>query len=118
LERARSYVADLLGAPPAGLWPSEGAVSDEALSLAAQAGFRWAASDNGVLSRTLNRPASPAETYRPYLWRHEGRELLMIFRDHFLSDLVGFVYSRMAPGEAARDLLEAHSEFLRLTRAP
>ena len=106
LEKARDYITRLFGSPPAGLWPSEGAVSDEALALAAQAGFRWSASDNGVLSRTLGRPAGPAETYRPYRWKQEGNELLMIFRDHFLSDLVGFVYSRMAPAEAARDLLE------------
>jgi alpha-amylase/alpha-mannosidase (GH57 family) len=106
LEKARDYITGLFGSAPAGLWPSEGAVSDEALSLAAQAGFRWSASDNGVLSRTLGRPAGPTETYRPYLWRQDGRELLMIFRDHFLSDLVGFVYSRMAAAEAARDLLD------------
>jgi hypothetical protein len=29
----------------------------------------------------------------------------MVFRDHFLSDLVGFVYSRMGAAEAAADLL-------------
>src|SRR5207247_5742483 len=48
LGRAREYMLRMLGVSPAGLWPSEGSVSDEALALTAKAGFRWTASDNGV----------------------------------------------------------------------
>ncbi len=105
LDRAYSYVEKTFGVAPAGLWPSEGSVSDEALSLAADAGFRWAATDNGVLARTLNRDAGADVTYRPYRWKRQGRELGMIFRDHLLSDLIGFVYSGMNPQEAANDFL-------------
>ena len=105
LERARQYCADRLGAAPAGLWPSEGSVSDEALSIAADTGFRWAATDNGVLSRTLGHEAGVADTYRPYVWRQGGRQISMIFRDHYLSDLIGFVYSRLGAAEAAADFL-------------
>ena len=57
LERARTYMQDMLGVMPTGLWPSEGSVSDEALAMAAGCGFKWAASDNGVLSRTLGKAA-------------------------------------------------------------
>ncbi len=89
-----------------GLWPSEGSVSDEALAIAAEAGFTWAGSDNGVLSRTLQRTAGVEDTYRPYRWRREGREITLVFRDHYLSDLIGFVYQRVAAAEAARDFLE------------
>ncbi len=74
-------------------------------AIAAELGFRWAATDNGVLARTLGSHAGVAETYRPYVWRRDGREIRMVFRDHFLSDLVGFVYSRMGAAEAAADLL-------------
>ena len=105
LERARVYIEDTFGVPPAGLWPSEGSVSDEALTLAADAGFTWAATDNGVLARTLNRTAGADVTYRPYQWDRQGRKLGMIFRDHLLSDLIGFVYSGMDPNEAAQDFL-------------
>ncbi|MBM3747358.1 MAG: glycoside hydrolase [Acidobacteria bacterium] len=105
LERARIYMADRFGAAPAGLWPSEGSVSDEALGLAAEAGFRWAATDNGVLARTLGHAAGVEETYRPHVWRHGGREMRMLFRDHALSDLIGFVYARLGAAEAARDFL-------------
>jgi alpha-amylase/alpha-mannosidase (GH57 family) len=105
LERARTFWQERLGSAPAGLWPSEGSVSDEALGIAAEAGFRWAGTDNGVLSRTLGRTAGAEETYRPYLWRQGGREMALIFRDHYLSDLVGFVYSRLGAAEAAEDFL-------------
>ena len=52
--RARKYHQRLFGPPPAGLWPSEGSVSNEALAIAAELGFRWFASDEGVLGRTSN----------------------------------------------------------------
>src|SRR5271165_3110733 len=105
LSRARSYMKEKLGVAPAGLWPSEGSVSDEALAMAADCGFQWAASDNGVLARTLGQEAGVDLTYRPYLWQQGGREIRLLFRDHYLSDLIGFVYSRMGPAEAADDFL-------------
>jgi alpha-amylase/alpha-mannosidase (GH57 family) len=105
LQRARDYTQQTFGVAPVGLWPSEGSVSDEALSIAADVGFGWAATDNGVLERTLNRGASPDVTYKPYKWTRDGRSIGMIFRDHLMSDLIGFVYSGMDSGAAARDFL-------------
>lgn len=113
LERARQYIQERFGGPPDGLWPSEGSVSDEVLGIAADLGFRWVATDNGVLARTLGSHAGVAETYRPYVWRRDGREIRMVFRDHFLSDLVGFVYSRMGAAEAAADLVSRIHESCR-----
>jgi alpha-amylase/alpha-mannosidase (GH57 family) len=101
LERARSYMRDMLGVMPTGLWP----ISDEALAMAAGCGFKWAASDNGVLSRTLGKSAGIDETYQPYLWCQGGREMRLLFRDHYLSDLIGFEYSRMGAEEAAEHFL-------------
>ena len=101
LERARDYMTREFGQTPVGLWPSEGSVSDEVFSIAAEAGFQWAATDNGVLARTIEQHASPFHTYRPYVWEQNGKALRLIFRDHELSDLVGFVYSRMDHHEAA-----------------
>jgi alpha-amylase/alpha-mannosidase (GH57 family) len=106
LERAGSYMREKLGVKPAGLWPSEGSVSDEALALAADCGFTWAASDNGVLARTLNRDAGCEVTYRPYAWRQKGRKMRLLFRDHYLSDLIGFEYSRMGAADAAVHFLD------------
>ncbi len=105
LERARDYIEKTFGVAPAGLWPSEGSVSDHALDIAASVGFEWAATDNGVLDRTLRRSATPDLTYRPYCWSQRDRQMRMIFRDHVLSDLIGFVYSGMGAAEAAQDFL-------------
>jgi glycosyl hydrolase family 57 len=99
------------------LWPSEGSVSDEVFTLAADAGFQWTATDNGVLDRTLGRHTGIDGIYRPYEWRQGDRRLRVIFRDHFLSDLIGFTYSRMNPQDAASDFLNRIRENCRYVRS-
>jgi len=105
LQMARDYVKKTFGVAPVGLWPSEGSVSDHVLELAASVGFEWTATDNGVLDRTLRRAATPEVTYCPYRWEQRGQQMRMIFRDHVLSDLIGFVYSGMGAADAAQDFL-------------
>jgi len=113
LRRAREFHRRVFGQEPAGLWPSEGAVSDQALSIAAGVGFRWFGTDEGVLGRTLNVgffrdaesvPGNADRLYSPWRVRLGESELVGLFRDHMLSDLIGFVYGRMEPGAAAADL--------------
>ena len=103
----------LFGNRPRGLWPSEGSVSNQVLRLAAAEGFEWAATDEGVLGRSLRvgfyrQPdgtvASGHELYRPHRLLGGEREISIFFRDHQLSDLIGFVYSRMDAQAAAADL--------------
>ena len=106
LRMAREYVKKTFGVAPVGLWPSEGSVSDEALRIAASEGFEWAATDNGVLDRTLGRTATCEVTYQPYCWQQQDQKMRMIFRDHLLSDLIGFVYSGMGAADAANDFLK------------
>ena len=116
LEQAIALHSRVFGQPPRGLWPSEGSVSDEALSLAAELGFRWAASGEGVLARSLGVgflrdeagiPACASSLYGSYALDAPGENRLrMFFRDQHLSDLIGFVYSKMDPQQAAADLLE------------
>jgi alpha-amylase/alpha-mannosidase (GH57 family) len=105
LEMGRTYIGREFGVSPVGLWPSEGSVSDEVFTIAAETGFEWAATDSGVLSRTLARSIGVETIYRPYRWEQGGKRLSLLFRDHFLSDLIGFVYSRMGAREAAEDFL-------------
>ena len=105
LSLARQYMAGQFGGAPVGLWPSEGSVSDEVFGIAAEVGFEWAASDSGVLDRTLGRSSGIEGLYRPYRWRQANQQLGVIFRDHFMSDLIGFVYSKMDAGAAADDFL-------------
>ena len=48
----------------------------------------------------------PRSTYRPYLWKQGGHQMHGIFRDHYLSDLIGFVYSRMGAAEPPTHFLD------------
>ncbi len=105
LQLAREYVKRHFGVAPVGLWPSEGSVSDEVFALASDLGFQWAATDSGVLDRTLQRAVPVEGLYRPYEWRQGGNSMRLIFRDHFMSDLIGFVYSKMEASHAAADFL-------------
>jgi alpha-amylase/alpha-mannosidase (GH57 family) len=113
LRRARLYHERVFGTQPAGLWPSEGSVSDQALTLAAEEGFQWFGTDEGVLGRTLNVgffrdasgiPANSEKLYKPWRVQLAGKGITGLFRDHHLSDLIGFVYSRMDGKVAAQDL--------------
>jgi alpha-amylase/alpha-mannosidase (GH57 family) len=107
LRRAIDCIERGFGRRPVGLWPSEGSVSDEVLALAADLGFQWAATGQGVLEKTILAPSTGhmGRLYRPFLWERDGRRIHMVFRDHFLSDLIGFVFSRMSPEQAADDLM-------------
>lgn len=112
LVRARKYHERVFGKPPAGLWPSEGSVSDAALDVAMDLGFNWFATDEGVLGRTRNigfwrdaagYPENGPDLYSPWKLQRNGKDAFGFFRDHYISDLVGFVYSRMSSIEAAED---------------
>jgi alpha-amylase/alpha-mannosidase (GH57 family) len=102
-DAVRSH-AERFGAPPAGMWPAEGAVSPEAVEILAGEGVRWAASDEGVLLRSLPPgSARAASVYRPWRVAAGDREIAMLFRDRSISDLVGFSYARAPAADAAAD---------------
>jgi alpha-amylase/alpha-mannosidase (GH57 family) len=113
LQRARVYHERVFGVKPSGLWPSEGSVSDQALAIAAEEGFEWFGTDEGVLGRTLNVgffrdangiPANAERLYKPWRVQLGGKGITGLFRDHHLSDVIGFVYSRIEAKSAAADL--------------
>ena len=105
--RGLDFFEELLGCRPAGMWPSEGSVSEEVLELLMECGLRWAASDEGVLVRSLPGGLGPGREalYQPHLFRRGGRELGVFFRDHALSDLIGFTYSTWEPERAVADFV-------------
>ncbi len=100
--------------PVQGMWPPEGAVSQEMAQLAASVGFRWMATDEEILFRSLELPLrEEAHTgmghfkllYQPVALRGSNFKLDLVFRDHVLSDLIGFTYARWDPKAAAKDFL-------------
>ncbi|MGQ0636383.1 MAG: alpha-amylase/alpha-mannosidase [Planctomycetaceae bacterium] len=114
VERAVALHKDLFGAAPIGMWPAEGSVSQEIIPVVAQAGIEWIATDEEILARSTNGWISrdsqgyirhPEMLYRPWRVEEQGRQLQIVFRDHGLSDLIGFHYQRSDPVRAAQDLL-------------
>ncbi len=91
------------GSDPVGMWPSEGSVSDQALAIMTSEGIAWSASDEGILRRTLGEEWNPTAKYFPYLFKSRSGPIWMVFRDHDLSDAIGFVYATWNPEEAAAD---------------
>ncbi len=101
--RAIELFREQFGTAPNGMWPSEGSVSDEAMTLVRGSGLLWTASDEEVLRNTLGHRWTPLAKYFPYTLKTPAGNLWMIFRDHELSDTIGFVYSNWNPREAALD---------------
>lgn len=114
--------SELMGRPPVGMWPSEGAVSPAVAALAAKNGIRWLATDEAILGRSLDvyfhRDAGdfiqrPDILYRPYRLAipasgdEEGAaaEVQLVFRDHNLSDRIGFTYKSLGGHQAAEDMI-------------
>jgi len=94
----------VFGFPPSGSWPSEGSVSDQVLSILADCKVAWAATDEGVLSASLGGLGIGKEAlYHPYLFNSGGKDIALFFREHTLSDLIGFTYSQWEEQRAIAD---------------
>lgn len=107
VESSLAYCERVFGARPVGMWPAEGSVSEKACDLLASCGVRWAATDENILARSLNgsgkmTPQSPQKVYR--LDTPHG-PIRLFFRNHELSDRIGFAYYGMPSGDAVADFL-------------
>ncbi|MCR3921650.1 MAG: glycoside hydrolase family 57 protein [Firmicutes bacterium] len=99
---------------PHGVWPPEQAVSPETLAMFSDHGFSWTVTDEDILARSLHiefyrdgfgHVLNADELYRPYRVKMGAKEIAMIFRDHHLSDRIGFVYHQMNINHAVDDLV-------------
>jgi len=117
LVRGLDLHQQVFGVRPTGVWPSEGSVSDESIGIAAGLGVQWMATDEGVLGRSLGvffsrdgngrLPTELAEKlYTIHRYENGQTHMHMVFRDHAVSDLIGFVYSGMPAPEAAGHLMQ------------
>ena len=115
LERAVALHERLFGSRPLGLWPSEGSVSDAMVPLVARTGLRWMATDEEILARTQRAPLTrggdghleePERLYTPYAVTAGGHPVACGFRDHALSDLIGFTYAGWSADGAADDFID------------
>jgi hypothetical protein len=116
LQRGLDLHEKVFGIRPQGVWPSEGSVSEEALAIAHSLGVKWMATDEGVLGRSLGisfardgwgrlTGDNAEKLYNIHRFENAQTQMHMVFRDHTISDLVGFVYSGMSPRDAAEHLM-------------
>ncbi len=115
IERAKDYVTKQFGTSLAGMWPSEGSLSAAALSIIRKQGFTWTASDESVLAHSLGGETVPAgnahirpEHARFFPWRFETAhgEITVFFRDHGLSDDIGFTYQSWRAEDAVEHFVQ------------
>jgi alpha-amylase/alpha-mannosidase (GH57 family) len=115
VRRAIEQHGQIFGKPPQGMWPAVGSVCQTMLPLLAQHGIRWIATDEEILSASTHGFVSrdnrghvrnPDQMYRPYKVAEAGHELAIVFRDHALSDMIGFHYQRSDPMTAADDFVQ------------
>ena len=114
-EQIRSAISKheaVFGERPRGMWCSEQAVGEDVARLLIDAGLSWTISDETVLARSLAgaagphpRTLTPPLLYGAYRLEREDNHIAMVFRDHTLSDLIGFAYSKWDSREAAADLV-------------
>jgi alpha-amylase/alpha-mannosidase (GH57 family) len=113
IRKAVEFHKQLFGVAPEGMWPSEGSVSTGIVPAIARHGIQWIATDEEILGQTLKTPLRgnrgkverPNLLYRAWQCDVQGAKLGMLFRDHHLSDLIGFQYQSWDGAAAADDFL-------------
>jgi alpha-amylase/alpha-mannosidase (GH57 family) len=102
---------DIFGQKPKGMWPSEGSVCEELMPMFSKLGINWIATDEEILARSTKRsfyrndkgvPNYADLLYKP--WKYNG--VNFVFRDHIISDLIGFTYYAWDQEKAAQDFVE------------
>ncbi len=112
VKRAVEYHEKLFGRRPRGMWPAEGSVSAEIIPLLADAGIEWIATDEEILAHSIKEYVrrdgrghvrNPDMLYKPYVTEVSGKRMHIFFRDHYLSDLIGFQYGAAEENAAVAD---------------
>jgi alpha-amylase/alpha-mannosidase (GH57 family) len=109
IRMAMDFFQGVFGRRPSGMWPSEGSVSEDIVKAIHEEGIEWVATDEDVLAASLGvgLRGPSGNLLRPDLLYsvHEFSGASLLFRDHKISDLIGFVYSGWEPKRAAEDLI-------------
>ncbi len=114
---AQEKYRELFGREMAGMWPSEGSVSEEVAALCAKNGVSWIATDEEILTASLKKSGLDRADNPPHAVYQHSTGVRMLFRDHALSDRVGFVYSGWEAERAVQDFVAQIKEIGRRTLA-
>lgn len=105
IAKAIKYFKKTFDYKPYGIWPSEGSISNETIKMIAKYGIKWIASDEQVMFNSDTSSHNSLLKYFPRKYVNDGTEITIFFRDHNLSDKIGFVYSNWNAHDAARDFV-------------
>ncbi len=104
IAKAKEHLSETFGREIQGFWPSEGSLSNEALNLFAEKKISWLATDEGNLYKSKYNEEN--KYFIPYSYKSPGGEKTNIFfRNHYLSDKIGFVYSSWNSTSAVDDII-------------
>jgi len=101
VERSIALYKETFGTTPTGFWPAEGAVDEESVAIYKERGISWIATDEAILFRSL-KDENRANLYKPYNFKG----MTMGFRDHGLSDLIGFNYRFKSGHDASNHFMQ------------
>lgn len=110
VEDGLKLMEQALGRRPVGMWPSEGSVAPEIVPILLDAGVRWIGTDEDNLFKRVRGMRRDEALFHPWKTQDHGRWLNLFFRDHGLSDLIGFNYARQPARVAAEDLVRRFRE--------
>ena len=103
---AMKFYKEHFGTEAKGIWPAEGSVAPSMVPLLVEQNIRYFASDEEILAQTLGKSSDHFsgflnDLYQPY----KTRNLAVIFRDQYLSNLIGFQYQRWKASDAVDHLI-------------
>jgi alpha-amylase/alpha-mannosidase (GH57 family) len=106
VRRSMKMFEEIFGAPMVGMWPSEGSVSEQVADLLIKLGVKWIATDEEILHSSLRKSNMDPRAHPIHAVYEYGGSLKLFFRDHALSDRIGFVYSGWDADRAAADFVD------------
>ncbi|HDL03828.1 MAG TPA: hypothetical protein ENH25_06820 [candidate division Zixibacteria bacterium] len=105
IEKSCEKFYSLFGKNMAGMWPSEGSVSEDALKLINDAGIRWVATDEEILLQSkMQESSGKPSAFHAYEY-NGALGTKIFFRDHGLSDRIGFIYAGWDAERAVSDFM-------------
>ena len=100
VKRSIALYKETFGIDPNGFWPAEGAVDEKSVKIYHEHAIKWIATDEAILYKSFQND-EPSLRYKPYVF--EG--VTIAFRDHQLSDLIGFEYRHQSGSHASENFI-------------
>jgi len=101
INRAKSSFYKLFGFEAKGFWPAEGAVDEKSVALLKKSSIVYIATDEAILYKSLQK-SDKSLIYKIYNYNSVN----IFFRDHYLSDLIGFEYRYKSAEDASEHFIE------------